>query len=271
MKYFIDLEFLEGKQDKRLFGIKVGETKPTIDLISIGVVCEDGREYYAISKDFNLKEAWNRYDIKRERVSGDARNYLGDYVDKKVYWIRDNVLQVIFNDMCSLEFDRTGITHYQFEYSDFKELLEIHGKSNKQIAEEILEFVYNFAVTGYPKENTDKIVPKDIEFYGYYSDYDWVVFCWLFGYMKDLPKGFPMYCIDLKQELDRVVSNKDLSVPDGLGNLVKIPNTNNKLDIVKRLSNYPKQTIEHSALHDARFNRDLYNFLKTLYYESTTN
>ena len=82
--------------------------------------------------------------------------------------------------------------------------------------------------------------------------------------MIDLPKGFPMYCNDLKQELDRVVSNKDLSVPDGLGNLVKIPNTNNKLDIVKRLSNYPKQTIEHSALHDARFNRDLYNFLKTL-------
>lgn len=266
MKYFIDCEFIEGVQERpsifkgKLGNWLIGESKPTIDLISIGIVAEDGREYYAVSKDFNLYEAWNRYDLVPQ--SGDIRNIFPE--GRKVYWVRRNVLEVIFNDMISLEFDRTGITYHQFTYSDFKELLEIHGKSNKQIAEEILEFVYNFAVTGYPKENTDKLVPKDIEFYGYYSDYDWVVFCWLFGYMKDLPKGFPMYCIDLKQELDRVVSNKDLSVPDGLGNLVKIPNTNNKLDIVKRLSNYPKQTIEHSALHDARFNRDLYNFLKTL-------
>jgi hypothetical protein len=41
MKYFYDCEFLEGKQDKTIFGIKYGETKPTIDLISIGIVCED--------------------------------------------------------------------------------------------------------------------------------------------------------------------------------------------------------------------------------------
>ena len=32
MKYFIDTEFVEGKQDKTFLGIKVGETKPTIDL-----------------------------------------------------------------------------------------------------------------------------------------------------------------------------------------------------------------------------------------------
>jgi hypothetical protein len=48
MKYFFDCEFLE---DGR-----------TIDLISIGVVCEDGREYLAINKfaDFNriLDESW---------------------------------------------------------------------------------------------------------------------------------------------------------------------------------------------------------------------
>lgn len=51
MKYFIDTEFLEGTQDKTIFGIKYGQTKPTIDLISIGIVAEDGREYYAVSKD----------------------------------------------------------------------------------------------------------------------------------------------------------------------------------------------------------------------------
>lgn len=43
MKYFIDTEFIEGSQTKRLLSIPIGKTKPTIDLISIGIVPEDGR------------------------------------------------------------------------------------------------------------------------------------------------------------------------------------------------------------------------------------
>ena len=39
MRYFYDTEFIEDGK--------------TIDLISIGIVAEDGREYYAISKEFN--------------------------------------------------------------------------------------------------------------------------------------------------------------------------------------------------------------------------
>ena len=68
MKYYLDTEFHEYKKN----GID------TIELISIGIVAEDGREYYAISKDFNLKEAWNRYDIKIEQVSGDI-SHSGEY------------------------------------------------------------------------------------------------------------------------------------------------------------------------------------------------
>ena len=44
MNYYMDTEFLEGPQPKKFLGIKYGETKPTIDLISIGIVAEDGRE-----------------------------------------------------------------------------------------------------------------------------------------------------------------------------------------------------------------------------------
>ena len=55
--YYLDTEFLEGPQSKKFLGIKYGETKPTIDLISIAIVAEDEREYYAVSKDFNLDEA----------------------------------------------------------------------------------------------------------------------------------------------------------------------------------------------------------------------
>jgi hypothetical protein len=37
------------------------------------------------------------------------------------------------------------------------------------------------------------------EFWGYYSDYDWVVLCQLFGKRSALPVGWPMFCSDLRQ------------------------------------------------------------------------
>lgn len=40
-KFFIDTKFLEGTQTKRFLGFNIGQTKPTIDLISIGIVSED--------------------------------------------------------------------------------------------------------------------------------------------------------------------------------------------------------------------------------------
>ena len=36
-------------------------------------------------------------------------------------------------------------------------------------------------------------------FYGYFSAYDWVVLCRLFGGMLNLPSNWPKYCYDLKQ------------------------------------------------------------------------
>lgn len=52
------------------------------------------------------------------------------------------------------------------------------------------------------------------EFWGYYADYDWVIFCWIFGKMIELPKGFPMYCRDLKQLLDESGKEK-IADPEG--------------------------------------------------------
>jgi hypothetical protein len=221
MKYFIDTEFLEGTQ-KEKFPVSLfrKETKPTIDLISIGIVAEDGREYYAISKDFNLREAWNRWQL---RTGQGDRNYL----QPREYWIRENVLKPIFNDLTYL--DRDEDKYSWFTYKNFKYLINKYGKTNKQIAEDILEFVYPLEQWHALHENSiiDKSFPKTLtlgvgtfatvkelleyslpqietpQFYSYFADYDWVAFCWLFGKMMDLPKGFPMYCIDLKQEIDR--------------------------------------------------------------------
>jgi 3' exoribonuclease, RNase T-like len=53
MKYFFDTEFIEDGH--------------TIDLISIGIVCEDGRELYAVSQDADYEKAL-AHDWVREHV-----------------------------------------------------------------------------------------------------------------------------------------------------------------------------------------------------------
>ena len=153
-RYFLDTEFIE---------------RPgTIELISIGIKCEDGRKYYAISNEFDEAKA-----------SG---------------WVKENVIG---------------------------KLESLPRKSLAQIKTELLEFIKG-----------DKI-----EFWGYYSDYDWVVFCWIFGTMMELPNGYPMYCKDLKQWLDD--SGKD-KLPDPEG--------------------------EHNALADAEWNEQLFNYLNARHF-----
>lgn len=266
MKYFLDTEFIEGTQEKRVLGFKV-KTKPTIDLISIGIVCEDGREYYAISKDFNLKEAWNRFEWKE---TNPALKYMGIF-EQKDYWLRDNVLKPIYIDLFNIEHKGRGIKYqiesYKFTYRELKRLLNKYGKTNKQIAEEVKQFClptkgslrdnyelkngifdksWDFTkMNTYEKQfNKEYESSKHPEFYAYYADYDWVAFCWLFGKMVDLPNRFPMYCIDLKQTLETKKEELKQTITD--------------------FKTYPKQTNEHNALSDALFCRELYYFLNSL-------
>ena len=271
MKYFLNTEFLEGTQRYRksfleaLFATKI-HTLPTIDLISIGIVAEDGREYYAISKDFNLKEAWNRFDkvINKQYPLGPAYD--------KIYWIRENVLKPIWIELSLLknpEYSKNDIKIVWNELSNrgryvrMQLLISLYGKTNKQIAKEVKEFVYSKEDVLYNHEDckTNHIgeVRSNIQFYGYYCDYDWVVFCWLFGRMIDLPKGFPMYCNDLKQVLDEKCMLWAKSVKS-----IRLMNFNEQLDYLKKQKDYPKQTNEHNALADAIFCRDLHKFLNNL-------
>lgn len=258
MKYFIDTEFLEGSQDIRLpFNIKVGKTKPTIDLISIGIVAEDGKEYYAISKDFNLREAWNRFQVNEDDDYVLDKN--GNEVQPKIYWIRDNVLKPIFNELTVM--NGYDDEYSYFTYNNFKYLIKKYGKTNNQIAEEIKDFIYRDHFTRISAERTQVLAYKDessIEFYAYYADYDWVAFCWLFGKMIDLPKGFPMYCKELKQELDETA----IIYHSRVGTIKKDFNTT--LNEIKSFDSYPKQTNKHNAIDDAKWNRALYKFLKTI-------
>jgi hypothetical protein len=238
MKYFIDTEFKEYFKQHRLLGIPVGYKTPTIDLISIAITSEDGREYYALNKECDLKEIWN---------------------DE---WLRENVLMTIYRTELY-----GGIkNHIDFSYSGMKWIFKIFGETKDKIAKNINSFVnpkinelrhelvgrmfdkemsehtikwnkfiveHNVHLEKFP--NTSNIYYKP-EFYAYYADYDWVVFCQLFGRMMNLPKGFPMYCKDLKQMMDDCGLDKEwkrINCPDPIG--------------------------EHNALVDARWNAKLFS------------
>ena len=260
MKYFLDTEFHEYHKQARIAGIKLGKSIPTIDLISIGIVSEtflpstnpaEGkfgepteRQYYAICKDFNLRDVWNSYQMESYDRMGNLYSR-----PKKVHWLRDNVLKSIYDELVNKHLERhlTIEEFSTFNYKNLKTLLSIFGKTKKQIAEEILDFTSNgyFDKTGFDFEDKKRYELYDTfspEFYAYYADYDWVVLAQLFGSMMDLPKGFPMYCKDLKQTLDEKYLFS-----------AHTPDCDPK---------YPKQENEHNALADARWNKKLYDFLK---------
>jgi hypothetical protein len=271
MKYFIDFEFIEGFKSS-YFKLPLSyKQRHFIDLISIGVVAEDGREYYAISNEFNPNDADN--------------------------WVRENVLYPI---MVANGYSKNlSNLHGCLEYDShaIKRIQESVGKSNKQIAKEVCEFVnhgidvvvdnitradcwskvyykeafeyikehrtfipeniFKSGVDGKGAERNRKIIYNQPEFYGYYADYDWILFCSLFGRMIDLPVGFPKYCRDLKQTLDEKVDRTTEGfVPDAT--------FENKLNYAKQLKEYPKEVDEHNALADARWNKKLFDFIKTL-------
>lgn len=243
--------------------------KPTIDLISIGMVRDDGQELYLISKDFNLREAWERYQTETMYNHGDMRNQFGDTWEKKVFWIRENVLKPIWIELeqkdsvspYMTQWCKDGSRDEWFTYKRMKQLINQYGLTNAEIAIKVQEFCYGFAVDGYPKENTDKIAPN-IELYGYYSAYDHVVFCWLFGLMNDLPKGFPYYTIDLQQMFDEKAQRMMLSAPTHKESQGKGKEW--WIEEFKKFDNYPKQTNEHNALEDARHVKSLHEFIKSL-------
>ncbi len=176
-RYFYDCEFIEDGH--------------TIDLISIGIVAEDGRDYYAQSVAFEPSSASQ--------------------------WVRENVFPHL--KTCSTNWPISGFQHVsgQCRHSDCA------WRWPSQIAREVLAFM---DIEKYGKP----------ELWGYYSAYDHVAFCQLFGTMMDLPSGFPMYTRDIKQWCDT------------LGN--------------PRLPEQGKG--EHHALADARHNKVMYEFLAHL-------
>ncbi len=175
MRHWLDTEFIERGPDY------------PIDLISIGIVAQDGREYYALNYDCNHSKASD--------------------------WVKKNVLSQI----PPMPLPQIYSSPKQYQESEAGR----QGWRNKAtISLEINLFV-----------GTD----SKPEFWADYADYDWVVFCQIFGTMMDLPAGFPMYCNDIQQW------RRNLGSPE-----------------------LPRQTgTAHNALDDARYCKQLWEFLNT--------
>jgi len=184
-RYFLDTEFVDDGK--------------TIDLISIGIVCEDGREYYAQCVESNFSNA-------------------SDWVARNVLIHLEHYDMVKHKRSC-LRVTRSADTIiHPFGHGCSKECL---WRIRVEIDQEVRAFC-------------DPEKHGKPEFWGYYADYDWVVLCQLFGTMMQLPKGWPMYCMDLKQWC------KQLGDP-------KLPEQGKG---------------EHNALSDAQWNMRVWEFLR---------
>ena len=259
MKYFIDTEFIEGYQKPIKWLPAISNfNKPyhSIQLVSIALVAEDGSVYYAISKDFDPYT---------------ANDFVHDNVFPAIVTEYENSLQGVRLQLARERFQKCK------NYAEAVALVQKWiGKTNKDIAREIWQFInpdLGFHVSGYSNSELrpggklydhfqkhgvvviDDVCVAKPEFYGYYCDYDWVVFCSLFGSMAELPRGFPMYCRDLKQMQDEANYAPMKEFTDMVAeHLVdEVPVSVHPL--------YPQNPTEHHALADAKWNKQLYDFL----------
>lgn len=93
---------------KYIFDAKYIENQSSIDLISVGIVCEDGREFYAINEDCNFSKAND--------------------------WILENVLAPI-----GITLEGKQVVYFADASCD----INLYGMSKKDIKRLILDFVAN--------------------------------------------------------------------------------------------------------------------------------
>lgn len=184
MRYFLDTEFFE----------RPGR----IDLISVGVVADDDREYYAEDVDFD----WTFAELRGLEKSLRGLAGAEDPRLETPRWLLENVKPHL-----------TGSRRWPGHFGS--------AMAVETIRSDLLSF---FAGDTEPS------------FWGLMCDYDWVVFCWIFGRMADKPESFPYYCNDLAQYMDMVGVERSELPPAG----------------------------EHNALTDARWNKQAFQRIREL-------
>lgn len=150
MRVFYDTEFID--------------TGSVIDLISIGIVAEDGREYYAVSSEF---DRW---------AAGTNK------------WLLENVLPSLPTTWDMFWVPRQNDTDTTLVLPGL-DLNHPDVKTRAEIAQEVSAFIAD---------------TPDPQLWAWYAAYDHVVLAQLFGRMTQLPAHVPMFTNDLKQECVRL-------------------------------------------------------------------
>ncbi|GHA28856.1 3'-5' exoribonuclease [Streptomyces tauricus] len=145
MKIYYDTEFIDDGT--------------TIDLVSIGMVREDGAELYAVSAEF---------DVFKLQANP---------------WLVDNV----WSSLPTYKHPGTLRCHCGPGHLD---LNSPHVRTRAQIARMVEDFILG------PDHHTTGELPY-VELWAYYAAYDHVALAQLWGPMMNLPEGIPMQTDDL--------------------------------------------------------------------------
>ncbi|MEU3162218.1 3'-5' exoribonuclease domain-containing protein [Streptomyces griseoincarnatus] len=148
MKIFYDTEFIDDGT--------------TIDLVSIGMVREDGAELYAVSSEFNVAKL------------------------KANPWLVDNV----WPSLPTRRHEGTRCAACRPSGPGHLDLNHPDVRSRAQIARLVEDFILG------PDHRTTGELP-DVELWAYYSAYDHVALAQLWGPMINLPQGIPMQTDDI--------------------------------------------------------------------------
>lgn len=184
MRYWYDWEFVER-----------GPFKATLPL-SVGIVAEDDREFYAQFMDGVSEALFNP-------------------------WMRDNVLP--------------RLTHFESTYDAEKNTAHIQICQDHEVGTGDCPWLDYRELGGLLQAFMRPESFGKPELWGYFADYDHVLLAQAFGRMIDLPKGFPMYTLDVKQ-LAKMLGDPELPTLSG--------------------------GLEHNALHDARETKYRWEFLR---------
>lgn len=166
MRYYLDTEFIDDGH--------------AIDLISIGIVCEDGREYYAQSCEFDPYKASP--------------------------WVASNVIAHLAMCYGNERYQPHTILESRIVHNQGKcDLYEVcdlpEGCCPWRTREQIRDEVQAFIDAGQGKP----------EIYTWCGSYDHIALCQLFGPMMSLPEGWPHHIYDLQCELsDRGIEDHEL-------------------------------------------------------------
>lgn len=168
-RYFYDTEFIE---DGR-----------TIELISIGIVADDGREYYAVNGD--ITRPFRGWGLRR-RI-------------RKHAWIMDNVVSSLPRPKGDWILQMPN--RWLFDYA------------NRAVKP---RFLISYEVKNFLLEGHDMSMP-DIELWADYAAYDHVALAQLWGPMVKLPHGIPMFTNDIQQELAKLTPGENNKPPEQTG------------------------------------------------------